>query len=583
MAHQARILRFGVFEAHLDTGELRKHGLRIRLPEQAFQVLALLLERPGVVVTRGELRDRLWPGRTYVDFEHGLNKAVNRLRDALGDRAANPRFVGTVARRGYRLLVPVLGEPAVSPPAAPRIRLAVLPFENVGADPEQEFFADGLTEEMISELGRLSPGRLGIIARTSAMQYKHSSKRIDEIGKELGVEYILEGSVRRMESRSRITTQLVHVRDQTQLWSQSYDRELADILQVQREVAQRVADSLAFELLPESHTRGRSVIPEAYEAYLRGRYFWNRGTEAAAWKAIEWFEKALERDPLYALAYSGIADCRGRLVWFSASPPREGGAKAKLAATRALELDPDLSEAHASMALVRFWYDWDWPAAEREFRRATELRPNYADAHNWYAAYLNAMGRFTEAAAEHKLAAELDPLSLTIAMNGADEYYFTRRFDPAIRHFEQLLQREPHFFPAHYNLGRAYARKGDYPAALAAFETAARLSGNLQAIAALAYAYARAGQPAEARKILAEMEEAAGTRYLAAPQFALVHLGFEEPERALDRLEQGFEERSYFMIYLRADPFYDDLRSAPRFVRLLERLGLSAAGGSAGA
>lgn len=584
MAQASRIVRFGVFEADLNAGELRKHGLRIRVPEQAFQVLAMLVDRPGEIVTRAELRERLWPGRAYVDFEHGLNKAVNRLREALGDSGANPRFVGTVARRGYRLLAPVAAEQGQAPAKAhKRIRLAVLPFENVGEDPEQEFFSDGLTEEMISELGRLSPGRLGIIARTSAMHYKHSGKRIDEIGKELGVDYILEGGVRRVEKRWRITTQLIHVGDQTHLWAQTYDRELTDIFEVQREVAQRVADSLAFELLPEAHTRGRFVIPEAYEAYLRGRYFWNRGNDADAWKAIEWFERALEHDPRYALAYSAIADCRGRLVWFSATPPNEGGAKAKAAATRALELDENLSEAHASMALVHFWYEWDWAAAEREFRRSTELRPNYADAHNWYAAFLNATGRFDAAVAEHKLAEELDPLSLTIAMNGADPYYFTRRFDPAIEHLERVLRREPRFFPAHYNLGRAYALKGAYEAAIAAFEIAARLSGNLQAAAALAYAYARVGRSAEAREILAEMEQALAARYLASPQLALIHLGLWETDKALDRLEQGLKERSFFMIYLRADPIYDDLREHPRFVRVLESLKFPTAGAVEGA
>ena len=580
MRKDSRIVRFGVFEADLDAGELRKHGLKIRLPEQSFQILAMLAERPGEIITRADLRERLWPGRAYVDFERGLNKAVNRLRSALGDSGTNPRFVGTAARRGYRLLAPIVTESSQAS-EHPRIRLAVLPFENVGADPEQEFFSDGLTEEMISELGRLSPGRLGIIARTSAMQYKRSAKRIDEIGRELAVDYILEGSVRRVGNRSRITTQLIHVGDQTHLWAQSYDRELADIFQVQREVAQRVADSLAFELLPEAHTRGRFVVPEAYEAYLRGRYFWNKGNDAGAWKAIEWYERALEHDPRYALAYSGIADCHGRLVWFSASPPLEGGAKAKLAAARGLELDQDLSEAHASMALVHFWYEWDWAAAEREFRRATELRPNYADAHNWYAAFLNATGRSQEAVSEQKLAEELDPLSLTIAMNGADPYYFTRRFDPAIEHLERVLRREPRFFPAHYNLGRALALKGMYAEAIAAFETAARLSGNRQAGAALAYAYARAGRPGEARKILEEMEQAAAARYLASPQLALIHLGLGDIGKALDLLERGFEERSYFMIYLRADPMYDELRSHPRFTRLLEQVGFPVARGAA--
>ncbi len=584
MGKDLRIIRFGVFEADLDAGELRKHGLKIRLPEQSFQILAMLAERPGEIITRAELRERLWPSRAFVDFERGLNKAVNRLRSALGDSGTNPRFVGTAARRGYRLLIPIATDPGQSPSSArpsserppsiyPRIRLAVLPFENVGGDPEQEFFSDGLTEEMISELGRLSPERLGIIARTSAMQYKHSGKRVDEIGKELAVDYILEGSIRRVGDRSRITTQLVQVSDQTHLWAQSYDRDLSDIFQMQREVAERVADSLAFELLPEAHTRGRFVVPEAYEAYLRGRYFWNRGTDAGAWKAIEWFERALERDPQYALAYSGIANCHGRLVWFSAARPLEGGAKAKLAAARGLELDQNLSEAHASMALVHFWYEWDFAAAEREFRRATELRPNYADTHNWYAAFLNATGRTEEAVSEQKLAEELDPLSLTIAMNGADPYYFTRRFDPAIEHLERVLRREPRFFPAHYNLGRAYALKGMYREALAAFETAARLSGNRQAGAALAYAYARTGRPGEARKILEELEQAATARYLASPQLALIHLGLGETGQALDRLERGLEERSYFMIYLRADPIYDELRSHPRFMRLLEQVG----------
>jgi len=571
-----RVIRFAAFEVDLGAGELRKHGLRIRLPEQALQVLATLLERPGELVTRSELRTRLWPDRTYMDFDHGLNKAVNRLRTALGDSAANPRFVETIARRGYRLLVPVTADPLPVALTAPRrIRLAVLPFENVSADTEQEFFSDGLTEEMITELGRLSPAQLGIIGRTSAMQYKQSGKRIDQIGQELNVDYVLEGSVRLEQKRARITVQLIHVGDQTHLWAQSYDRELADIFQVQREVAQRVADSLAFKLLPDSHTRSGRAVPEAYEDYLRGRYFWNRGTDTDAQLAIGCFERALDSDPRFALAYSGIADCYGRLVWFSAMPPLEAGPRAKAAATRALEIDPHLGEGRASMALVRFWYEWNWGEAEREFQRATELRPNYADVHNWYAAYLNVMGRFREAAAEQKLAEDLDPLSLTIAMNAADPYYFARRCGPAIESLQVVLRREPRFPAAHFNLGRAYAQNGMYDAAIVAFESAAQLSGNRQASAALAFAYGRAGRVAEARKILADMEQLAAVRYMPSPQLALIHLGLGETDQALDRLEQGYEEKSYWMIYLKADPVYDGLRSHPRFIRLLERLGFA--------
>jgi TolB-like protein/Flp pilus assembly protein TadD len=576
-----RVVRFAAFEVDLGAGELRKHGLRIRLPEQALRVLATLLERPGELVTRSELRSRLWPDRTHVDFDHGLNKAVNRLRTALGDSAANPRFVETMARRGYRLLVPVMADPIPSALAASRrIRLAVLPFENVSADTEQEFFSEGLTEEMITELGRLSPAQLGIIGRTSAMQYKQSGKRIDQIGQELNVDYVLEGSVRLEQKRARITVQLIHVADQTHLWAQSYDRELADIFQVQREVAQRVADSLAFELLPDSHARTGRAVPEAYEDYLRGRYFWNRGTDTDARLAIECFERALDSDPRFALAYSGIANCYGRLVWFSAMPPMEAGPKAKAAAIRALEIDPNLGEACASMALVCFWYEWNWQEAEREFRRGTELRPNYADVHNWYAAYLNVMARFREAAAEQKLAADLDPLSLTIAMNAADPHYFSRRYGLAIESLQLVLRREPRFPAAHFNLGRAYVQNGMYDAAIAAFESAAQLSGNRQASAALAFAYGRAGQVAEARKILADMEQLAAVRYMPSPQLALIHLGLGETDRALDRLEQGFEEKSYWMIYLKADPVYDGLRTHPRFIRLLERLAFASSAAS---
>ena len=572
MPLSSRIARFGAFEADLETGELRKQGLRIRLPEQVFQVLAMLLDRPGEIVTRAELRDHLWPHDTFVDFDHGLNKAVNRLRDALSDSATNPRFVETVARRGYRLIVPVTGRDKVGikADAQPRVRLAVLPFENLSPDPDQEFFSDGLTEEMISELGRLNPLRLGVIARTSAMQYKRTTKRIDEIGRELDVDYILEGSVRRAGARIRITAQLIKVQDQTHLWAESYNRELADIFQVQHEVARRVATSLAFELLPGKSVPHAVPSPEAHEAYLKGRFIWNKGTDT--WVAIQCFQNAIERDPEYSLAHSALADCYGRLAWFGELLPREAGARAEKAANRALEVDDQLGEGHCSLALVRFWFDWNWAQAEAEFRLAIALKPNYAAAHNWYAAYLNVMGRFAEAIAEHNVAEEWDPLSLTIAMSRADPYYFSRKYSLAIENLKRVLEREPNFYPAHYNLGRAYARNGMYLEALDAFKTAAQLSRVRQADAAVAYTYALAGKVREARKIEKELVEFAATNYLPAPQMALISLGLGDAPAALHRLEQGLEERSCLMIYLKADPLYDDLRSQPRFNNLLVRM-----------
>jgi TolB-like protein/Tfp pilus assembly protein PilF len=569
-----RVARFATFEVDLESGELRRQGVKIRLPEQAFQVLAVLIEHPGEIVRREELRNQLWPGVSFVDFDHGLNKAINRLRHTLNDSATNPRFIETVARRGYRLIVPVARKEAPhSTSLVPnRPRLAVLPFESIPYDPAQEFFADGLTEEMISELGRLNPSRLGVIARTSAMQYKRTTKRVDEIGKDLDMDYILEGSVRRAEGRARITAQLIHVQDQTHLWAESYNRELADILQVQHEVAERVAASLALELLPGKSAPRKLVSPEAYEAFLRGRFFWNKGDDANAKVAIEWYKKALELDPEYALAHSGIADCYFRLGLYFALPSIEACVKTKAAAKRALEIDDDLGEAHTSMATVHCWYDWYWAGAEREFRRAIELKPNYAAAHNWYAAYLNAMLRFDEAAAEQKIAEELDPLSLMIAVTAADPYYFSRQYPSAIERLQRVLRRQPEFASAHFNLGRAYLQSGMHREAITAFEAAIRLSGVRQAELGLGCAYARAGDVKKAHEILNNLEEFGRTHYLPSPYLAWVYLGFGDIGMALELLEQGFNEKCYAMIFLNADPIYDSIRAHPGFVDLVKRM-----------
>lgn len=563
------IVHFGSFEVNLESRELRKQGVRIRLTDQTFQVLATLLERPGELISRDELQNRLWRGETFVDFDAGLNKIVNRLREALSDSATNPRFIETVARRGYRFLAPVTRTQESGSPrgTSGRVRLAVLPFENLSPDSE-EFFSDGLTEEMIAELGRMNPKRLGVIARTSTMLYKHRGKRIDEIGRELGVDYILEGSVRRANNHARITAQLIQVTDQTHVWAESYDRDLVDVLHVQHEVARRVADSLAFELLPHEGAHSIPISAEAHEAYLRGRYFYNRGSEKDAVSAIEWFERSLVHDPKYALAYSGIADSYARLGWFGTLPAREAGVKAKAAATQALKLQDGLGEAHASMARVNFWHDWNWPEAESAFLRAIDLAPNYATAHNLYAAFLNVMLRFNEAANEQRVAEELDPLSLMIAMNAADPYYFSRQYSSAIERFTRVLKRDANFAPAHYNLGRAYVQAGMYAEAVEAFQSAAKLSSVAQANAALAHAYARLGEIAKAGAILNEMEKL-GTD---SARLAWIFIGLGRLDRAIEKLQQAFEERSFWMVYLQADPVYDDLRSHPAFLALLERM-----------
>jgi len=560
-------VRFGTFEVDFESRELRKRGLRVRLEEKPFQILELLLERPGGVVTRQTLREKLWPD-THVGYEQSLNTAVNKLRELLGDSSQSPRFVETLPRVGYRFIAPV-DRPGRTQTYAAKKMLVVLPFENLCGDPEQEFFAEGLTEELISHVGQLNPKRLGVIARTSAIQYKGSKKTIGEIASELGVEYVVEGSVRCQESGVRVTAQLINARDQTHLWAASYDRELRDILAVQHDLARQVVKALAVELLPGQEAVRSAADPAAHEAYLRGRFFAGQRSEDALMKAIACFEQALSLDPNCARASYGIADCSGLLSWFGALFPREAGQRAAEAASRALQIDDTLGEAHASMGLVRFWFEWDWFAAEREFLRAIELNPSYASAHQWYASFLGAMGRLEEARAEHELARHLDPLSLIISMGAADPYFCARQYDQAIAHLRGILEQEPRFFPALFNLGRACVQKGMYSEAIAAFEKAVQLSGNREGRPALAHAYAKAGRTGVARSILAEMKIHTGGRYVASPMIARIHLGLGDIDKAFEWLRKGIEERSYWIVFLKMDPVYDEIRSDPRFVDLL--------------
>ncbi|HYL64232.1 MAG TPA: winged helix-turn-helix domain-containing protein [Candidatus Methylomirabilis sp.] len=569
--------RFGAFEVDLEARELRKHGLRMRLEEKPFLILESLLQNAGRVITRQALREKLWPD-THVRYDQNLNTAVNKLRELLGDSAASPRFIETLPRLGYRFIAPVVKPDESAPstrPAAARRMLAVLPFENICGDDEQEFFADGLAEEMISHLGQLNPRQFGVIARTSTIQYKGTKKSVSEIAAELKVGYILEGTVRCSESGVRITVQLIDARDQTHLWSASYDRELRHILSVQADIAREVGSALATELLPKHRTADNELNPAAHEAYLRGRYFFGKRTEDGLKKAIASFETALSIEPSCARSCAGIADCYSMLCWYGALAPAEAGARSAAAARRAIEHDPALSEPHASLALALFWYEWNWSSAEKEFLRAVELNPSYAAAHHWHAAYLNAMGRFEEAQAAQMRARELDPHSLMLNMAAADSLFFTRNYDAATKHLLALLEQAPNFLPAHFNLGRVYVQTGMFEPASVAFEKAVSGSRNHVALPALAHAYALAGRTSEARVILTELKQEIAGRYIPAPMLARIHLGLGEPELALDCLEQGLAERSYWMVFLKTDPVYDPLRAHPRFLGLLDEMRLT--------
>lgn len=512
-------VRFGVFEVDLRAGELRKQGVRIRLSGQPFQVLAVLLEKPGVVVTREELQKQLWPGDTFVDFDHGLNKAINKLRTALGDSAENPRFVQTVAR-GYRFLAEVRDiesfsvrsldttpQPNINPaitdplsvvthltesqrsrwhiqwriPAAlallviaafiawkwsqssnrlPAIRsLAVLPFESLSNDTSQDFFADGMTDQLITDLGQI--GALRVISRTSAMGYKRTNKPLPQIARELNVDAVVEGTVLRSGDRVRITAQLIEATADKHLWAQSYEGELRETLSLQNQVAQAVAEQVRIKLKPQEQAALKSikpVSPDAYVSYLKGRYFWNRRNADSLNAALAYFNQAIEQDPTYARAYSGLADTYALLGdWqYAVMTPKAALPKAKAAALKALELDNSLGEAHTSLAFCLRSFDWNLDAAEKEFQKAIELNPGYATAHHWYAWHLAIRHRYEEAIAEMKTALSLDPLSLVINADLAELLEIAHQYDESVRQSEKTIEMDPHFGLAHNHLAQAY-------------------------------------------------------------------------------------------------------------------------------
>ncbi len=477
------------------------------------------------------------------------------------------------------VLLGVLGYFAVKPKSkrgspAGKIMLAVLPVENLGGNPEQEYFSDGLTEELIARLGTLQPKRLGVIARTSAMRYKKTDKSIAEIGRELGVDYVLESSVRRDSDRARITVQLIQVSDQTQLWAESYERELASVLALQSEVSQRVARSLALELLPAEQTRlvqVRTINPQAHDFYLKGRYYWYRRTPADIQRATEYFKKAVSLDPNYALAYAGLADSYGLYSLYEIASARDSFPLARTAATRALEIDAQLVEAQTSMAFVAFYYDWDWAAAEAQLKHILEIRPDYAIARQWHAEYLSAMGRHQEARTEISRARESDPLSpLLWTMAGYIDLY-GHRYDEAVEECRATLRLAPDYALAYLIMGRAYAAKGSYAQAEGAVRRAVPV-GQMESSLDLALIAAKLGKTAEAEQIVRQVLTSSPVGYPSPAQVAFVYAARGDRDQALRWLEKAYQERDPTLIRMRVDTRFDPLRSDPRFEDLLNRM-----------
>ena len=643
-------MRFGAFEADLNSCELRKQGRRLKLQTQPCQVLKLLLEHPGEVISREEFRKRLWPEDTFVDFDHGLNTAMRRLREVLNDSPGNAVFIETLQRRGYRFIAPVTmvraaEAPAEAPPSAPaaveaialplpedvlaagrwppgtgsdrrrltaaivaslvlgsvlglgagwllmhhsvtgegksrplQVRsLAVLPLENIAATPGQEYLADGMTDELIASLAKIRS--LRVASRTSSMGYKGTHKPLSEIARELNVDAVVEGTVQRSGGNVRITAELVQTSSDRALWAETYENQVGDILALQQQVANAVVQQIQAQLTPQEQqalTAPQAISPEAYENYLKGKYYWNRRSETSLTKAIHYFELATKDEPRYALAYAGLADCYSIIgaAIVGTVPAKEVATKAETAAIHAIELDPNLAESQTALATVRLNYDWDWPGAERGFRRAIELNPSYATAHQRYALYLIAMNRSSESVAEMQRALSLEPLSVSMNFSLGWRLYMARKYDAAIQQLHNAIAMDPSLALAHLVLGQAYEQKGAFTQAAEELTQAVQLSQrSAPMLAGLAHLYAVAGKADRAAGLLQEMTVQAQHQYVSPFYFALVYAGLHQNTDAMIWLNKAIDDRSNPCIFLRADPEFDSLRNDPQFATTLRRLG----------
>ncbi len=616
--HGPEPLRFDLFEVNPASGELRRQGHKVKLHDKSFQILLALLDRPGEMVTREELQQRLWPEDTHVEFDNNLNNAVCRLREALGDSADDPRFIETLPRRGYRFLaeagsrLPVesAAPPAVAPPPSavtrwwrwpllatigaavalaalayrssrhdgPRLdSLAVLPFVsgNAADDSLDDYLAFGMTEALTAELARI--GSLRVISQTSAMQYKRARKSLPDIARELGVNAVVEGSVVRDGNAIRVTVQLIEAATDTHLWAQTYQRELRGILSMQTEIARAIAREVHATLTAGEQAAlntDRQVDPAAHEAYLRGRYFWRKRTEEGIRKALSYFEQAVAFDPSYAPAYAGLSDVYWDLASGLEPDPGERRSvrqKARVAADRALELDDTLADAHTARGYILLHFDWDLEGAERAFRKAIALNPNDEVAHGGLGECFLARSKPQEALKQALRAYELNPMT-PLSNRGLGNFLsYAGDHDRAIEQLRKASEMEPDDAVAHVSLGQAYLQKGLHEEAMGEFQKAVRASDSDWALAILAYGHAVTGDRAEALRILRPVEGRGQTPPL---ELAIAYAALGDNDRAFASLTKGYEERDSGLIGIRIMPQLASLRSDPRFEELLRRMNL---------
>jgi TolB-like protein/DNA-binding winged helix-turn-helix (wHTH) protein/Tfp pilus assembly protein PilF len=665
-------IRFGEdFTLDVRPRRLRRGVHVLKLERIPLEILVLLLEHPGEVVTRERIVARVWGNDIFFDTENSVRGAIRKIRQVLKDDPVHPRFIQTVTGQGYRLIAPVMaakedcsdgGSQARTPTVptigrelvseldgwleARRLRvveedngarnaeerghaedapkranqrtrrwlftramvllavsclllliailgwrrnsgmsqqfqrqavLAVLPFENVSRDPEQEFFSDGLTEEMIAQVGKLNRDRLAVIARSSVEKYKGTRLAAKQIGKELSADYLLQGSARRWADHVRITVQLIQAQDQTDLWTESYDRELKDVLAVQDSVVRSIAGQIHIALTEEQETRfasPRQIKPGTYDAYLKGRYLWNKRTGESMQKAEQYFQQAIDSDPTYAEAYSGLADCNSGLAWHGFKSPADALPRAYAAARKAIEINPRSAQAHASLGLV-LSHRWEWSEAEIEFRRALDLDSQYANAHHWYGDYLSMKGRHEEAIAEARRALEIDPLNLMISSWVGLRYYLARDYSSAIEQNRNSVELDSNFAAAHLLLGEDFIQAGSQSDSMRELKRAANLSGNSPLYTAqVAVAFAAAGRKQDALRLAHELERISTKRYVSPYGLAQIYAELHEKENTFKWLHVAYDDHAVWMGYLAVDPVFDPYHSDQRFQDLLGRVGL---------
>lgn len=621
-----RLLRFDTFELDLHAGELRKRGVRQRLQGQPIQVLTMLLQRAGELVTREELRNQLWPADTFVDFDHSLHNAIARIREVLGDCADDPRYIETLPRRGYRFIgriEEVPSQPAASvieirkpvPPVVPPGRpgrksrdmfvagvglllavsallgwryfnrapvihsIAVLPLQNLSNDSSQEYFADGMTEELITEMSQIQS--LRVISRTSVAEYKGTKKHLPQIARELGVDAIVEGSVIREGDQVRVTVQLLDGPHDRHLWSEDYQRPLHGVLNLQKDIAQAIAQQIRAKLTAEQQARVRAVHavdPEAYDAYLRGRFYIASGytRKDQLNLAKGYFEQAIKRDPGFALAYSGLAEAHINLAFYRYASPQAAYISTKDALRQAQNLDDSLGESHSILALLGWQFERDWAKAEREFEYSIAMAPSYDCVRAYHALYLGWKGRRTEALAELNKARELNPGS-SFATTESAIYFALRDYPRLVEASEKGIVSDPHEWVEHYFLAAGYKGVGRHAEAIVEYQKAIELSqGDQDASAALANEYAQSGRRNEAERILRDLEGRSKQVYVSPYALATIYAGLDSKDKAFELLEQAFQERNLDLVWnVQADQRIDSLRSDPRFGLLLNQIGVT--------